>query len=314
MESALNDVHCSTGEVWMQMAPLLDDALSRLGERDRNAIVLRFFENKSLREVGVAMGASESAAKMRVNRGLEKLRKIFSKRGVTLTGALIGSAIAANAVQAAPVGLTPIVTAAASGSGISAITLTLIKSTMKTMTWLKLKFAVSMCVGAMVAGGLATVALSAASANTNKNTTQTDTFLIVPGESVGKVRKGMTTNEVETVLGKPERWQGKMMVYDNTLGMTVAQTTKGVAVVFCGSSMLKYPGVKKFKGRTKEGIGMFSTRESVIKAFGPPSSSQIVNGNQEELKYKALGLQITLEEGKVFNILVDFRVPTAKFE
>ena len=185
---------------------------------------------------------------------------------------------------------------------------------MKTMTWLKLKFAVSMCVGAMVAGGLATVALSAASANTNKNTTQTDTFLIVPGESVGKVRKGMTTNEVETVLGKPERWQGKMMVYDNTLGMTVAQTTKGVAVVFCGSSMLKYPGVKKFKGRTKEGIGMFSTRESVIKAFGPPSSSQIVNGNQEELKYKALGLQITLEEGKVFNILVDFRVPTAKFE
>ena len=197
MESALNDVHPSTGEVWMQMAPLLDDALSRLGERDRNAIVLRFFENKSLREVGVAMGASEDAAKMRVNRGLEKLRKIFSKRGVTLTGALIGSAIASNAVQAAPVGLTaPIVSAAASGSGISAITLTLIKSTMKTMTWLKLKFAVSMCVGVMVAGGVATVALSAASANTNKNTTQTDSFLIVPWESVGKVRKGMNTNEV----------------------------------------------------------------------------------------------------------------------
>ena len=74
--------------------------------------------------------------------------------------------------------------------------------------------------------------------------------------------------------------------------------------------MLKYPGVKKFNGRTKEGIGMLSTRESVIKAFGPPTSAQPWGKNQEQLKYKALGLEITLEEGKVFNILVDFRLPT----
>jgi len=160
--------------------------------------------------------------------------------------------------------------------------------------------------------------LSGASANTNKNTTQTDSFLIVPGESVGKVRKGMTTNEVETVLGKPDKWQGKMMVYDKWLGMTVAQSTKGVSVVFCGDSMLKYPGVKKFKGVTKEGIGMLSTRESVIKAFGPPTSTQPWGKNQEQLKYKALGLEIFVEEGKVFNIIVDFRVPkngpAAQFE
>ena len=36
------------GEAWRQIAPLLDDAMGRLGEKDRNAIVLRFFENKSL--------------------------------------------------------------------------------------------------------------------------------------------------------------------------------------------------------------------------------------------------------------------------
>jgi RNA polymerase sigma factor (sigma-70 family) len=314
MQSALNDIHSSTEEVWMQMAPLLDDALGRLGERDRDAIVLRFFENKSLHEVGAALGTSEDAAKMRVNRGLEKLRKIFSKRGVAVTGALIGSAIAANAVQAAPIGLTaPIAAAAASGTGISAITLTLMKSTMKTMTWLKLKFAVSVCVGLMVAGGVARVALSGASAETKNSVAQPqpESFLIVPGESVGQARKGMTTNEVEAVLGKPDKWQGKMMVYDKEHGMSVAQSTKGVSAVFCGDSMLKYPGVKKFKGRTKEGIGMLSTRESVIKAFGPPTSSQPWGKNQELLKYKALGLDITLEEGKVFNILVDFRLPTA---
>ena len=187
---------------------------------------------------------------------------------------------------------------------------------MKTMAWLKLKFAVSVCVGVMVAGGVATVALSGVSAETK--TAQPESFLIVPGESVGKIRKGMTTNEVETLLGKPNKWQGKMMVYDKELGMSVAQSKKGVSVVFCGDSMLKYPGVKKFKGRTKEGIGMLSTRESVIKAFGPPSSTQPWGKNQEQLKYKSLGLELFLEEGRVFNIIVDFRVstngPAANFE
>src|SRR6202021_1855453 len=66
---------------WLQIAPLLDEALGKLGDRDRNAILLRFFEGKSLAEVGVAAGTSEDAAKMRVNRALEKLRKIFSQRG-----------------------------------------------------------------------------------------------------------------------------------------------------------------------------------------------------------------------------------------
>lgn len=92
-------------ETWQRIAPLLDDALGRFGERDRNAIVLRFFENKNLSEVGAALGASEDAAKMRVNRSLEKLRKIFAKRGVTLTTALIAGVVSANSVQAAPVGL-----------------------------------------------------------------------------------------------------------------------------------------------------------------------------------------------------------------
>src|ERR1035437_5872395 len=97
MQSALNK---SEPDVWPQIAPLLDDALAKLGERDRNAIVLRFFENENLRDVGAALGASEDAAKMRVNRALEKLRKYFVKRGVTLTATAIADAVAANYVHA----------------------------------------------------------------------------------------------------------------------------------------------------------------------------------------------------------------------
>jgi RNA polymerase sigma factor (sigma-70 family) len=92
-------------ETWNQIAPLLDGALEKLGQKDHDALVLRFFENKNFAEVGSALGASEDAAKMRVNRALEKLRKFFTKRGVSSTTANLAGAISANSVQAAPAGL-----------------------------------------------------------------------------------------------------------------------------------------------------------------------------------------------------------------
>src|SRR5580698_3245767 len=61
-------------------------------------------------------------------------------------------------------------------------------------------------------------------------------ILIVPWESVGQVRRGMTTNEVISVLGLPEKMQGKLMVYAKRLGITVAPAKSGVAAVFCGDS------------------------------------------------------------------------------
>src|SRR5260221_12776174 len=56
MQSTLNE---TANEAWLQIAPILDDAMTRLGEKDRNAVVLRFFENKNLSEVGAAIGVSE---------------------------------------------------------------------------------------------------------------------------------------------------------------------------------------------------------------------------------------------------------------
>ncbi len=125
----------SEAEAWPHIAPLLDDALDRLGRHDRDALVLRFFENKNLREVGLALGASEDAAKMRVNRALEKLRKFFSKRGVTLSAALIAGAVSANSVQAAPPALAGMISTAAlaKGAAVSVTTMTLAKATLITM-------------------------------------------------------------------------------------------------------------------------------------------------------------------------------------
>jgi len=140
---------------WQKIAPLLDDALGKLGERDRNAIVLRFFENKNLREVGLATGVSEDAAKMRVNRALEKLRKIFGKRGATFSIAAIAGAVSANSVHAAPAGLakTIFVVAVAKGAAAGGSTLALVKGTLKLMAWTKAKTtAVTSAVMLLVAG------------------------------------------------------------------------------------------------------------------------------------------------------------------
>jgi len=119
----------SESHAWTQIAPLLDAAISDLSEKDRQAVVLRFFDGKSMREVGAVLGTGEDAAKMRVSRVVEKLRRFFTKRGVVLSTAAIAGAISANSIQAAPASLAKTATAVALAKGATASTstLTLIK-------------------------------------------------------------------------------------------------------------------------------------------------------------------------------------------
>jgi RNA polymerase sigma factor (sigma-70 family) len=127
-------------EVWNQIQPLLDAAMGQLGRKDHDALVLRFFEGRTFREVSAALGTSEAAAKMRVNRALGKMRVIFSKRGLTLSATAIAGAVSGNSIQAAPIGLaTSVTVAAVKGTSVTASTLTLIKTTLKTMAYTKLK-------------------------------------------------------------------------------------------------------------------------------------------------------------------------------
>ena len=139
MQSILNE--STPDETWEQIAPLLDAALGRLGGKDHDAIVLRFFENKELKQVGAALGVSEDAAKKRVSRALEKLRRFFLQRGVNSTAASIGDTISTNSIQVAPAALAKTVTAIAiaKGAAASTSTLTLIKGALKIMAWTKAK-------------------------------------------------------------------------------------------------------------------------------------------------------------------------------
>jgi RNA polymerase sigma factor (sigma-70 family) len=100
MQSTMHDDE--TGAVWQQLAPVLDEAMAELGETDRAALVLRYFENKSAREIAAALRTGEATAQKRVSRALEKLRLAFVKRGLTLTAAAVAGAVSANSVKAVP--------------------------------------------------------------------------------------------------------------------------------------------------------------------------------------------------------------------
>jgi RNA polymerase sigma factor (sigma-70 family) len=146
--------------LWQELSPLLDTAMARLKPSDRDALVLRYFENKSLPEVGKVLGVGERAAQKRVGRALEKLQRLFAKRGVAATVAIIAAEISSHSIQAAPLGMATKITAtAAKGSAVAASTLTLVKGTIQVMTWLKTKMAIAAgSVTLLVAGASLAVA------------------------------------------------------------------------------------------------------------------------------------------------------------
>jgi RNA polymerase sigma factor (sigma-70 family) len=128
-----------------EAAPLLDDAINQLGPEDRAAILLRFFEQLEFRAVAEMMGSNEDAARMRVNRALDKLHSMLTQRGVALSAAALGTTLAAEAVSSAPVGMAVSVATAALGGAVtggSALTI------IKIMSISKIKIAIVSAIAA----------------------------------------------------------------------------------------------------------------------------------------------------------------------
>jgi RNA polymerase sigma factor (sigma-70 family) len=90
---------------WEEIEPLLNAALGRLRRKDRDAILLRYYQDKPLKEVGAALGVSADAAQARVTRALEKLRQSLARSGVAVTATTFPELLRANAAGPAPPGL-----------------------------------------------------------------------------------------------------------------------------------------------------------------------------------------------------------------
>jgi RNA polymerase sigma factor (sigma-70 family) len=139
---------------WAHIEPLLDDAMETLDEPDRAAILLRYFENKSLREVGQSLGASDDAAQKRVSRAVDRLRDYFSKRGVAIGAGGLVVLISANAVQSAPVALAATLSTATAVAGTTIHTSTIITATKVIAMTVLQKTAVAVTVAVLAGTGI----------------------------------------------------------------------------------------------------------------------------------------------------------------
>jgi RNA polymerase sigma factor (sigma-70 family) len=145
----MTDMNATTDD-WKQIAPLLDEAIAALDETDRAAVLLRYFENKSLREVGQTLGTTDDTAQKRVSRAVERLRDFFTQRRVTLGAGGLAAVISANAVQAAPAGLSAVISATTL-AGTAVATSTLVAAT-KTIAMTTLQKTLVTATIAVIAG------------------------------------------------------------------------------------------------------------------------------------------------------------------
>ena len=147
----MNALQDYSGVNFAHVAPVLDEVINELGTEDRMAILLRFFEQSDFRAIGHALGTNEDAAQKRVTRALEKLHSLLNQRGVAFSTAALGTALATEAVTAAPAGLAVSISfaALANGAVTGGTTLTLLK----VITMTKLKFGI---ISAIAVTGVAT--------------------------------------------------------------------------------------------------------------------------------------------------------------
>jgi RNA polymerase sigma factor (sigma-70 family) len=301
-EEACMESNLTTPEadhLWRQLAPHLEAAMSRLAERDRTLLALRFYENKTGAEAAALLGIQEGAAHKRTARALEKLRSFFAKRGVDSTAAAIAENISAHSIQVAPVALAKSVTAVAiaKGATASASTLILVKGTMKTMTWLKLKFAMVAGLASLLSGGVAIVVLSS-----NNSTVVASAFqmrLVVDAASRDSDAMVLTTtNQPSGTVLRETLYVQKKVQLDQSALATALVSTNAMGALEIDFSLTK-TGKQQFAKLTRENIG----RRLAIVVSGRvvsapvilteiPSGRGIVSGNFSEQEAKDLAAKI----------------------
>src|SRR5688572_1680744 len=151
---------------WQEVAAHLDDAVLALPAVDRCAIVLRFFEHKSIRDVADALNLTEAAAKQRLSRSVERLRQRLARRGIVAPAGAAGlsTLLATHAAAAAPAGVLTSACSVTTTVATGAASLTIAKGAITMMAWTKVKAAAAVLAVASVLGTGTVITLQRAQA------------------------------------------------------------------------------------------------------------------------------------------------------
>lgn len=136
---------------------VLDEFLSRLGDRDRGAIVLRYLQDKSVNDVALALHISPPAAQKRIARALSRLKNMLARHGIVTAGAALEQGLGSQVLHAAPPGLARLASSSAIGKAAGGVGPMLARSTIRALFWAKIQ---SLILGLAASG--AAVAMTAA--------------------------------------------------------------------------------------------------------------------------------------------------------
>jgi RNA polymerase sigma factor (sigma-70 family) len=149
-----------------QISPELDRALSRLNERDRDAITLKYLHGQSTAQTAATLGLSEPAAAKRITRALDRLRRMFADRGITASSALsLGVVLQQIPRDPAPAALVHTIATSSTAAGAAPPGgLAIARGVLHMMTWSKIKAAalVIVALAAATGAGVGTMKLAAA--------------------------------------------------------------------------------------------------------------------------------------------------------
>jgi len=208
-EAGLEMLH-QTGQaddaLWDRISPALNDALASLGAKDREAVLLRFAHSLSFPELGAALGTSEDAARMRLNRAVDRLRRSLTKGGVVVSGAALAVLLADRAVQSTPAACAAaaaslagsVGTGASSAATVSPNVHSQLQGALKAMTMTKLKLAAIAGVSALLAGTLPFVTRAQNQPGDSPSATVTRPIIgaapvVSPADTAGFVMPGTPT-------------------------------------------------------------------------------------------------------------------------
>jgi RNA polymerase sigma factor (sigma-70 family) len=118
---------------WSQIAPLLDESVAKLKAADRQVVLMRYYQRRSVADVAAALKITEAAARKRLTRAVDKLRERLGAKGIVIPVVALGALLTTETTHAAPAGL--LTGSATAGSGAIA------KGVMLTMLTTKTKIA-----------------------------------------------------------------------------------------------------------------------------------------------------------------------------
>jgi RNA polymerase sigma factor (sigma-70 family) len=136
----------------------LDAAIAGLSARDRDAIALRFFAGKSFADVSAAFGISEDAAKKRVTRAVDQLRRTFARRGVSMSVLGLATHLSAASMRTAPVALAASIVRSVQGAAAGS-SLSIAKGAIQMMNWLKIRFAATIAAALVITCSVGSLAI-----------------------------------------------------------------------------------------------------------------------------------------------------------